>query len=338
MSDLRDARLKKALDQAPDEDARPADAVREAILHKARLTAAAAATPRRARWGGTFGRPWNSALATFGVVAFVGVLVWSQGLLEQHPEEYATVAAPRPAAPASVAVLAQPSAPLEALRAAPERKPASLLPKARAPQAVAEPQPPVATGQLAMPTQDAAVAVPPQASPPSPAAPADRAFAPTIPHPAAALPLASPAPAAPAPQLAARAAAQEQRSDAARGPAQGWTALLVSTPQGAIRLSREQLPAEVAVLLSGVGAEMKPEAGDAQMSEAVELRVELLWGQWVLGTLELGRTQVRWNEPGRPPSMARPVHLAELRALLQAATATAAAAAAASAAAENPGF
>lgn len=93
----RDARFKKALDSAPDLAERPADAVREAILSKARATAAQAAAakaaPQRKRnaWW-SLGLPWNSALGTVAVVCLVSVLWWREELPRQADE-----AAPAPA-------------------------------------------------------------------------------------------------------------------------------------------------------------------------------------------------------------------------------------------------
>lgn len=79
MTAMRDARLHKALQDAPDGDARPAAATRDAIL--ARAHAAVAKTPTVPRWKRWLGAgdagvhmPWNAALATVALATLVTVL------------------------------------------------------------------------------------------------------------------------------------------------------------------------------------------------------------------------------------------------------------------------
>ncbi len=326
MSDLRDARLKKALDAAPDADARPADAVREAILHKARLTAAASgpATTRRLRWWMAAGRPWNSALATAGAVAFVGVLVWNQGLLEQHPEEPGPVAAvpkaaPAPAASAAVAVPRATSGET-AGGVVQERKrelrPRPPVPKVLAPTSVPQASVPARMESVPAPTQDSAAAPAPSLARPAPPAPA-LAYAPPPPPPAA-----------PAPVMSARAV-QEPRFDmtvSGSAVAQAWTALRLLTPQGPVLIPREQLPAGAEDLL--MKALRSPARDEAAASGALAqglndnspaLRLELLLGEHLVGRLEFGANELRWTPAGQPTRVLRPGELAALRKALEAA-------------------
>ena len=347
MSDLRDARLKKALDQAPDGDARPSEAVRETILHKARLTAAAA-SPRRPGWLWGFSRPWNSALATVGLLAFVSVLVWNQGLLEQHPEELSPAPAVPAAQPASVAIVPAPAMP-EAMEVMPEPKLKSAprqAPAMKKPELPAiEVPPPVVSPKLEQPiqiqpSQDSAASPPPLlqkpvAPPPPPAA----AYVPApVPAPVAA-PVAAPAPApafapppTPAPVAGARAA-QEQRlqgSVSVSGSAivQAWTALRLPASDGPVLVPRDQLANGVAeLLIKALRSPARDEAASGAPLQGLTagaervLQVEMLMGEQVVGRLEFEASELRWTPAGQPTRVLRPAELAALRKALEAAVA-----------------
>ena len=78
MSDLRDARLHKALESAPDADARPDARVRRNILAKAHEAVApknvAPGWQRLWQSSGSARAPWNAAFATIAVATLVTVL------------------------------------------------------------------------------------------------------------------------------------------------------------------------------------------------------------------------------------------------------------------------
>lgn len=91
----QDARLKKALEQAPDAQARPAAATRDAILKAAHdAVAPAPTTPPPAPWWkralnalfGSSHMPWNAAFATLLVAGFIGLL-WAINDPQQFLDE-----------------------------------------------------------------------------------------------------------------------------------------------------------------------------------------------------------------------------------------------------------
>jgi len=167
----RDARLKKALDSAPDADARPADAVREAILHKARLTAGAAAQPaaRRDR------RAWRWLGGLAGVGALAVVLIGGRQLFQtnqgSHEEAVPQVAmapapAPEPEAKVAEAAASPPTIVVADASPPPSRK-AAVQVKKPVVVAAAPPPPPTVVAQATSPPPAAAAA---------PAVPADAAW------------------------------------------------------------------------------------------------------------------------------------------------------------------
>lgn len=126
----QDARLKKALEQAPDAQAKPAAATRDAILKAAHdAVAPAPTTPPPAPWWkralnalfGSSHMPWNAAFATLLVASFIGLL-WAindpQQFLDEDDRRTAsmpvpvnTLPAPIPQqAPQQVPQLAEPAA------------------------------------------------------------------------------------------------------------------------------------------------------------------------------------------------------------------------------------
>ncbi|HSW08740.1 hypothetical protein [Aquabacterium sp.] len=90
MTGLRDARLHKALESAPDGDMRPAERVRREILAKAhQAVAPASAVPWwKALWesAGRRNSPWNAAFATLVIAGFVTVLWFDREVPGPLPE------------------------------------------------------------------------------------------------------------------------------------------------------------------------------------------------------------------------------------------------------------
>lgn len=106
MTQLRDARLQRALQAAPDADAVPADttrrAVRDAALRAIQPAARATAAPWWRRWFGDSEQRmrWNAALATVLIAGFVTVLWQGEEVPDARPEASRGDAA-IPAAPAT---------------------------------------------------------------------------------------------------------------------------------------------------------------------------------------------------------------------------------------------
>ncbi|MDN4590044.1 hypothetical protein DBA29_16230 [Xenophilus aerolatus] len=214
--------LRRMLDAAPDRDAAPHPATREAILRSAHNavapTTAARPTPREAAppwwrrlWGGTPGSrmPWNAAFATVMVALFVTVL-W-----HREPVPDARLDAEAPAASPAAPAEGEPAPRADARAAREERRRAAEADTAAKQQATTKPAakaqaeslaerreapPPPAVAAPAAP-----ITVPPVAeadSSPSPSPSPAGGGAPAI----ASAPPAAPraAPAAPAPAAAAR--------------------------------------------------------------------------------------------------------------------------------------
>lgn len=143
--DLRDPALRRALDHAPDSDARPDPRTRDAILKIAHnlaetpVTASPAANSASAApwWRRLFGgggeprarMPWNAAFATVLVAGFVAVLWHREPVPDVRLDGEARVGGATAQAPAPVA----PPAP------APAQSAAEVAPSAEAPAAAAAP-------------------------------------------------------------------------------------------------------------------------------------------------------------------------------------------------------
>lgn len=105
---LRDARLRRALDHAPDAHMKPGSAVRASVLRAAHeavtatndVPAAAVARPTMPWWkrllGGSGRAPWNAAFATVLLAGFITVM-WHG---EDVPDAQVESAAPQAGAPA----------------------------------------------------------------------------------------------------------------------------------------------------------------------------------------------------------------------------------------------
>ena len=329
MTALRDARLRRALDAAPDAELRPLPRTREAIW----AAAQGAAVPWWRRWrpaaGG--GVPWTAALATVALATLVTVLWQREEVPGLHdapiPAEQASGSAPaRKALPTPVVpatVTTGPAAPADPPAA---RAPATLppaVPGTAGPQtnAQSEARPSVAdaAGARAPVTESAAVPAAGAAAP----APAAVAPAPAAPAPAAPAPAPAPAPAAPparaedvvraapptpqaaestakaapralavpppAPAAARAAAARDMRL----GPATGWTELTIEGRD--LRFSRASQPA----LQAAVDAVLASPGTPVPRQPAAEgaLRLVLQQGAVHLGVLEWAGDAWLWR-PG----------------------------------------
>lgn len=119
MTELRDARLKRALQSAPDTSEAPRAATRNAVREAARR---AVAKPAEAPWWRNR-MPWNAAFATVLMAVLVGTLWHDKGVPDARPDmQAAPVPAPAPA----------PSAP-PARKQAEVAKPKPAQPKAAPP-------------------------------------------------------------------------------------------------------------------------------------------------------------------------------------------------------------
>lgn len=278
--DLRDARLRRALEHAPDNEALPEARTREAILKMAHNLAAAtppaAATVPAAQpwWRRLFGggeararMPWNAAFATLLVVGFVTVL-WRQepvpdarldgearvgGAVAEAPpaprEAPAVVPEARPEAAAPVAPAAPSGAAAEAAGNADTVRrpsaPAAAAPRAPAPQAERRQAP---AEPAAKPRESASLerAAPAPATPPPAAAvappPPEVAAAPAAPAPPPPALAAAQAPSAPAPAPAAVAPPPSTPAPviAAAPPAPGPAPPVADAAPGAAPLAVEQ--------------------------------------------------------------------------------------------------
>lgn len=168
MTDLRDARLQRALQEAPDAQLRPHARTRGRVLEAARQAVAPAPPPAwwKALWSamGNSRAPWNAAFATVVLATLVTVLWYDREIPgprsdSPRPEQPAPTAAPaQPAQPAPA--LAEPAAPAAA-RAKPqadsqgERQQAQ-SPAGRRDAAQAKSQPRASDTQLAPPVAEAA--------------------------------------------------------------------------------------------------------------------------------------------------------------------------------------
>lgn len=282
MTDLRDARLRRALEAAPDADLRPLPRTREAI----RAAAQSAVTPWWRRWrpaaGG--GVPWSAALATVVLATLVTVL-WQReevpGLQDVRiPSERASESAPArkasppPVVPATVTTV--PPAPPEppTAPAAATRPPA--VRGVAGPQAnvEVEARPSVADAAGARPPVTQSAAAPPARSEDlARAAPMSQAAESTAKSAPRALAAPPPAPAA-APMGAAR--------DVRSGPATGWTELTIEGREG--RFSRASQPALQAAVESVLASPGTPVPRQPAAEGA--LRLVLMQGALHLGVLE----------------------------------------------------
>jgi len=315
MTDLRDARLKKALDNAPDGDVRAGDDVREAILNKARLSAAAAVPPKPVRtpwWD--FSRPWNSGLATVGLVAFVGVLIWGQGLLKQ-PQQPLSEAMPAPAKPVAPHASAPQPVPAQTPAAAEMRKKlkpeaeielrdrAVVMAEQRAAQAERKQEQSAQKSSAYIPVPEVVIAPSPPPAPPPPPVMARIQPAPAIVSAPMSMPAPTVAPMPPPIQSTSVAPPAALDTVTVRGSAvasPAWTALRVMTSEGPMLLQRESLaPATQALLQQHLNAGRERLAAVVggnvladQIAESI-LQIDLLEGERRVAHLDIGQGELR---------------------------------------------
>jgi hypothetical protein len=320
MSSLRDARLERALQSAPDGGLVPPEPVRAAVLHAA---AQAVRQPSRApsgwwqrlRTAGARPSGWQGAFAST-VLAVGVVLLWR---VQQVP-----LPAPEPAPLSVVAQATVPSSPTpgDVARSAPAPGPATAAP----PAAAARPR---AGGDAGAPSAVPSRAGPgphvPPAPAPAPAMAVERApvLEAAAPPPVVAA-AAAPAP-APAPPPAARRDASALADRTSRAPAgsartapnpddvqpngqprlrsvDDWEVLTVSRGGRTASGTRAALGPLHRLLRDAVAA-----ATTAPPGEPVEpeWRIRLLQGGQEIGTLELAADRVRWLPVAGPVSAGR---------------------------------
>lgn len=319
MTELRDARLRRALEAAPDAQAQPPQATREAVRAAA---AQALRKPRAQPWwkrlfaGGGERMPWNAAFATLVLATLVTVLWQGQDVpgLREEPAEAAPAEAPTAGASTPAPVPAPPTTPAPAQQdaAAPTAKPRQAKAAGELRQRKAEP-PVILRGQgapePAIQDRSAAREEAPAAAAPGPVAP--QAPAPAPAPVARAAPAAPAAAAAPAPEReqAAALAAQRARAESAARSAQvesprfsaaadwrQWSQVRIASDGRAVVLQREQA-AELARLVD----QLASAAGQAPGAQQLPLRLELRHQGAVLAVLEADASQMRWSVRGQAP-------------------------------------
>ena len=327
---LRDARLARALEHAPDtlEPAQPAAAMRDAILraaHAAVETPQAHPVATRGRdwragvagvWGhlmGTGRMPWNAALATVLLASFITLLWRDEPVPSAQTDPPIAASPPRADQPTQVAA--------ESARSADSAGPAA---DSTAKQKTQEPSAnrdvaPAAKPERARRSQEGsaplimemppvATAPPMAAAPPAPAAPA--APAPAL--PAAEMAQAAPPAQASAPSIAPERAMPQEKSLAARrlaavaaagGVPQDWTELRGADGVAVARGGTGELPRLLESLRAEAAAPDARADGLARAegeAAAPVVRVDLLRAGQLLGSLELaGR---RWRFTPQPGS------------------------------------
>lgn len=332
MSSLRDARLQKALENAPDAHERPPEAVRAAIGDFARRAvapsiAASATTPVTVPWWRRLGTsasgsrmPWNGAFATL-LLAGVVTLIWRDeqvpGARSDAPEvasrDAPAVPAPAPAVPAApaqapAAIPAPAPAPGPAATPAAGADARAARENARAAQeqrAKAESAPAKARQEAERAAREKMDAAPPprmeagMSAPPAAAAPPQ----------AVAVPAPAPAPqAAPAgPRLedstvrsrtapAPAAAPQMQAPPPAALPS-AWSRLMVSSGDRLAVVQQGEKPALAAALQRAAAATAREPFSGVPVAS-----IGIAGDSGVIGILEASETHVRWTPraPGAP--------------------------------------
>ena len=339
MTQLRDARLARALDHAPDAQALPDDSVRRAVRDAARRAVTPAAQPAwwKRWWAGDAGQrlPWNAALASVLLASLVTLLWVDRDIPDAQPQGERRQA---PAAPAAVPPPEPAAGKVEPQPAAPAPVPASKSVPRPAPPA--EPAPDrerlaagtqKAEGQAAEtqrerraePTPSPATEPAPLAkSAPAQADMARRADAVQEQAAAAAPPAAASvrppamaaAPPAPAPAPAPPAAAQRGAVASAPGLALPFAPdpadLRILLDGRVVATTRAQAPrlADLVGAAAALAREAEPLEGP------VLARIEVLQQGLALGVLELAPPQIRWTGRDGRGLTARP-DAAQLQAL-----------------------
>ena len=324
---LRDARLARALEHAPDtlEPAPPAAELRHAILRAAHEAVAAPQAnpmaPRvrdwRAVWAGWWDRvmgtgrmPWNAALATVLLAGFITLLWRDEPVPSAQTDPPIAASPPRADQPTQVAA--------ESARSADSAGPAA---DSTAKQKTQEPSAnrdvaPAAKPERARRSQEGsaplimemppvATAPPMAAAPPAPAAPA--APAPAL--PAAEMAQAAPPAQASAPSIAPERAMSQEKSLAARrsaavaaagGVPEDWTELRGADGVAVARGGTGELPRLLESLRAEAAAPDARADGLARAegeAAAPVVRVDLLRAGQLLGSLELAGRRWRFIPP-----------------------------------------
>lgn len=325
MTELRDARLRQALDHAPDGDLRPAPVVREAVLRAAHHAVMPSMAPvsraaplpwwRRA-WqsAGRAGGPWNAALASVLLATVVTLLWWQEPVPDAKPdfkpEAPASMAATAPAPSAATATATAPAPSAAPLPAEPKRPSAD-----RAKSFKAESTRDAPAEALSSASAPAPVTEPALAPPPAPAAAPIQAPAAPAPAPAAAQTLRregelranAGAPSSAVGELADRAAAP--RASAARAP-EPLQLRLNGKPLAFTPDQRQEIESLARMLLAQA-------TGADPLQAPVVAEIDLRGEGAPPGTLQLAPPQIRWMplRPGATPQTGRP-DAAQLQALL----------------------
>ncbi|MBI5278184.1 MAG: hypothetical protein HY854_17175 [Burkholderiales bacterium] len=324
MTQLRDARLRRALDSAPDGEVRPPDAVRLAVRDAARAAVAAAAPqPWWKRWWPQPQQrmPWNAAFATVLVAVLVGVMWQGEEVPDAPPEAVAVRKDQRvPAAPASPVASVAAVPPPAAAQPKQSRELRQLPAKASQPESARNetpeaslPPPPAELAKSAAAERSAnrareseslarrdqagaaadavATAPTPAAAPPAPV------IAAASPPPAAVRPpppAAAPAPAAAMGRMAAAPAAPAARSESAAQFAPSGERLRIEADGRAAVVQSPRL-------LQLAEQMARRASSDEPLASPVLLKIEMRGG-----VLEITGDQVRWTAPGQAPRTARP--------------------------------
>ena len=324
---LRDARLARALEHAPDtlEPAQPAAAMRDAILRAAHAAVDTpqthpAAPPGRGwraavasvwnRLMGTGRMPWNAALATVLLAGFITLLWRDEPVPSAQTDPPIAASPPRADQPTQVAA--------ESARSADSAGPAA---DSTAKQKTQEPSAnrdvaPAAKPERARRSQEGsaplimemppvATAPPMAAAPPAPAAPA----APAPASPAAEMAQAAPPAQASAPSIAPERAMSQEKSLAARrsaavaaagGVPEDWTELRGADGVAVARGGTGELPRLLESLRAEAAAPDARADGLARAegeAAAPVVRVDLLRAGQLLGSLELAGRRWRFIPP-----------------------------------------
>ena len=322
---LRDARLARALEHAPDtlQPAQPAAAMRDAILRAAHAAVDTpqthpAAPPGRGwragvasvwnRLMGTGRMPWNAALATVLLAGFITLLWRDEPVPSAQTDPPIAASPPRADQPTQVAAESARSADSAGPAADSTAKQKTQEPSAnRANRDVAPAAKPErarrsqeGSAPPAMEMPQVATAPPMAAAPPAPAAPAS---------PAAEMAQAAPPAQASAPSIAPERAMPQEKSLAARrlaavaaagGVPEDWTELRGADGVAVARGGTGELPRLLESLRAEAAAPDARADGLARAegeAAAPVVRVDLLRAGQLLGSLELAGRRWRFIPP-----------------------------------------
>lgn len=321
MTELRDARLRRAMDEAPDASLRPPERTRAAIL----AAAHGAVQPAWRRWwpaGGQGRTPWTAAFATVLLAGFI-TLMWQGREIPGAKEEVAGADRQAPAvapAPAPAPVVVPEAAP-----AAPAAAPAPPPPAAQAPprerqraardervleakreQAQRRAEQPAAAARRAEVAQapaDAAAPAAPSAPPAPPPPPSMADLMRPAPEPESlAKSQSAPSAGAVAPQRApAPPAAAAAPSLRAAAPGVAWSQVRIEADGRSVVVPR----AQAGRLASLVARMLQAGVDEAVASGPASLRLELALGEQATGVLEKVGEQWRWLPQGQPARVLR---------------------------------